>query len=473
MALPSPRESPAARIPPHNLDAEEGLLGCILLDGGGDVLVACLETGVEPDYFYKPSHRIFFSGMRDLYEVGKPVDEIVLADHLQKKREEAFGQAGGTVSLLERAGGYAELERLTSRIETTAHATYWREIVREKYFLRELIKTSSSVVDQAYDQSGDLDTFLDEVEKRIFSISQARIQESAKPMNETVDAATRIIQFYVQREGKLSGVATGFKDLDDMTFGLQRQEMIVLAARPSMGKTSLAMNIAEAAVLPRGDQPGTATLVFSLEMSAEQLGLRMLCCRAGVNMKRVKDGMLGAENERKLAQAAKEFQKAPLWIEDSGYLRILELRAKARRMHSRHPLGLVVIDYLQLVNGMDSRVPREQQISEISRGVKALAKELNVPVLVLSQLNRASDKERREPRLSDLRESGAIEQDADVVLLLAPKTEGEDGEGSIPQAARQRNLIVAKNRNGPVGTVPLTFLPEFTRFESFAKEEVL
>jgi replicative DNA helicase len=216
---------------------------------------------------------------------------------------------------------------------------------------------------------------------------------------------------------------------------------------------------------------GAPVGIFSLEMSADQLAMRLLCSRSRVNMKRVKDGMVAREQQQDLARTAEELKKAPLWIEDSGFLRILDLRAKARRLHSRQKLGMIVIDYLQLITGSDPRVAREQQIAEISRGCKALAKELEVPVLVLSQLNRAAEKERREPRLSDLRESGAIEQDADVVLLMAPGGDPEETGGATPHASHQRNLIVAKNRNGPVGEVPLTFLPHLTRFENHQKEQ--
>jgi replicative DNA helicase len=274
-----------------------------------------------------------------------------------------------------------------------------------------------------------------------------------------------VIDKMLHHRGELTGVASGFKDLDQLTFGFQKQEMIILAARPSMGKTSLALNIAEAAALPKRGAP-VAVLVFSLEMSAAQLALRMLCSRARVNMKQLREGFVkqNGEEMRALLAVADEFSKSGIYIDDSSALTIMQLRAKARRIHARHNLGFIIVDYLQLLSPTDPRVPREQQVAEASRGLKALAKELNVPVLVLSQLNRSSEKENRTPKLADLRESGSIEQDADVVLMLArPK----DADEKFQVAADSAELIVAKQRNGPVGELKLTFLRDITRFENF------
>ena len=271
----------------------------------------------------------------------------------------------------------------------------------------------------------------------------------------------------MMKKGELTGVSSGFKDLDMLTWGFQRQEMVVLAARPSMGKTSLALNIAEAAALPRRGDP-VATLIFSLEMSAAQLALRMLCSRARVNLKFLREGLLAktGDDYSRLVSAADEFAKAPIFIDDSSHLSIMELRAKARRVHARRKLGLVVVDYLQLLSPTDSQSPREQQVAEASRGLKALAKELDLPVVVLSQLNRSSEKENRAPKLADLRESGSIEQDADVVLMLSrPK----DADEKYQVAADSAELVVAKQRNGPVGELKLTFLRDITRFENYTQ----
>ncbi len=279
--------------------------------------------------------------------------------------------------------------------------------------------------------------------------------------------AMNVITKMMMKKGELTGVTSGFKDLDQYTFGFQRQEMIVLAARPSMGKTSLALNFAEAAAMPRKG-PGVTTLIFSLEMGSSQLALRMLCARARVNMKLLRDGLLSknGEEQQRLLTAADEFSKSAIYIDDSSHLTIMELRAKARRLSTRQKLGFIIVDYLQLLSPTDPRVPREQQVAEMSRGLKALAKELDVPVLVLSQLNRASEKENRTPKLSDLRESGSIEQDADVVLMLARP---RDADEKFQVAADSAELIVAKQRNGPVGELKLTFLRDITRFENYTQ----
>jgi len=354
---------------------------------------------------------------------------------------------------------------VSSRIPTTAQAGYFIEKVREQSLLREIIRSATGAVEDCYGFSGGIDEFVDQIESRIFTVTQNRVSESAKQMREPTREAMNVITKMMMKKGELTGVSSGFKDLDALMWGFQRQEMIILAARPSMGKTSLALNFAEAASLPhRG--PGVASLIFSLEMSASQLALRMLCSRARVNMKLLRDGLLSknGDEQNRLVQTADEFSKAPIFIDDSSALSIMQLRAKARRIHSRTPLGFIIVDYLQLLSPTDSKMPREQQVAEASRGLKSLAKELNVPVLVLSQLNRASEKENRTPKLADLRESGSIEQDADVVLMLARP---RDADEKFQVAADSAELIVAKSRNGPVGELKLTFLRDITRFENY------
>jgi len=465
----------ADRALPHNLDAEEGLLAACIIDGGQDTLNSCLEARLEPESFFKPAHQVIFQLLVDCYRSGTLVDEVVLIDRLQSRTVETIDWlrqrqklTPPKTSLLELIGGPQVITGLTSRIETTGHARYWLEIVREKWLLRRLIATSSQIVEDAYTNQDSLDAFIDSVEQQILRINADRVTDSAEKFDSAVDKATHLISRILQGTPD-EGVMTGYTDVDAMTFGLHGGQMIVLAARPSMGKTSFGMNIVENAALPRRGKP-VPTLVFSLEMPSDQLAMRMLCGRARVNMKRVRDRMISREQMKTLANVAKELKQAPIWIDDSSSVNILELRAKARRMHQQNKIGLIVIDYLQLISGTDSRVPREQQISEISRGIKAMAKEMNLPVLVLSQLNRAAEKENRQPRISDLRESGAIEQDADVVFLLASRQNKEDNPG-IPQAARERDLIIAKQRNGPTGEVPLTFIPDFTRFENYTRQQ--
>ncbi len=443
------------REPPRNIDAEQGVLASCILDTTGEVLNICLAAKLRPEYFTTPANQIIYQALIDLYSLGRPVDEIILADRLQSENK------------LEEIGGQAYLVELTNRIDTPAHARHWLEIVREKYFYRQIIRTSTWAIEEAYKPQENLDHYLEKIESTFFAISQDRISDSAQALSESVDDAMAMVQRMLQNRGQVSGVPSGFKDLDQMTFGFHPAEMIVIAARPSMGKTSIALNMAEAAILPKSGTP-SATLLFSLEMSADQLAMRLLCAHARVDMQKMKAGFIAAEAQQELARSAKLLKNAPLWIDASANLNILELRAKARRVHSQHTLGLIIVDYLQLVSGTDNRVQREQQIAEISRGMKAMAKELKVPVIVLSQLNRESEKEKRQPRLSDLRESGSIEQDADVVLLLSRPKESatEDEDRSLTSVKRE--LIVAKNRNGPVGEVPLMFVRNITRYENFS-----
>jgi replicative DNA helicase len=439
------------RTPPHSVEAEEYLLSCCLLDGG-DTIARCLEAKLPPAAFYVQANQVIFEKLCELYQKSPPVAIEMLIEELR------------TTKQLEAVGGVPYLMQVSARIPTTAHAVYFIEKVREHYLLRELIKVTTSTVEQCFSYQGGLEEFIDKVEQDVFRVTQDRISDAAKPMKEPTHEAMIIINKLMMKKGEKTGVVSGFIALDDLTFGFQKQEMIVLAARPSVGKTSLALNVAEAAVLPRKGPP-VPTLIFSLEMSSAQLALRMLCSRAKVNIKQLRDGYLpkqGPEQQR-LVDVADELSKSPLFIDDSSHLTIMELRAKARRLYTRYKLGLIVVDYLQLLSPTDPKIPREQQVAEVSRGLKAMAKELDLPVLVLSQLNRSSEKENRAPRLSDLRESGSIEQDADVVLMLAPPKEADEKF----QAAAY-DLVVAKQRNGPVGELQLTFLKDITRFENYA-----
>lgn len=439
---------------PHSLEAEEYLLSCCFIDGT-DTVARCLEEKLSPRAFFAPANQIIYEKLTELYHRNLPMDVAVLAEELKAEGK------------LAAVGGFAYLTQVSSRIPTTAQAPYFIERVRDLHVLREIIHAAGGIVEKSFNLSGSVDEFIDQVEKDMFAVTQNRVADSAKPMKEPAREAMNIITKMMMKKGELTGVPSGFHDLDKLTFGFQRQEMIILAARPSMGKTSFALNIAEHAAMPRKGEPAP-TLIFSLEMSASQLALRMLCARARVNMKLLREGLLSknGSEQQELLKAADELSKAPIYIDDSSAISIMQLRAKARRVHARRKLGFIVVDYLQLLSPTDAGVPREQQVAEASRGLKALAKELDVPVLVLSQLNRSSEKETRTPRLSDLRESGSIEQDADVVLMLArPK----DADEKFQTAADSAELIVAKQRNGPVGELKLTFLRDITRFENFTQ----
>ena len=441
----------AGRTPPHSVEAEEYLLSCCLLDGG-DTIARCLEAKLAPAAFYLPANRVIFEKLCELYQRSPPVAIEMLIEELR------------TTKQLEAVGGVPYLMQVSSRIPTTAQAGYFIEKVRELHLLRELIKVATGTVEQCFSYQGGIEEFVDKVELDIFNITQDRVSDAARPMKEPTHEAVTVINKLMMKKGELTGVTSGFRDLDFLTWGFQRQEMIVLAARPSVGKTALALNVAEAAALPKRGEP-VPTLIFSLEMSSAQLALRMLCSRAKVNIRQLGIERLPrhGEEEQRLVAVADELSKSPLFIDDSSHLTIMELRAKARRLYTRHKLGLIVVDYLQLLSPTDSKVPREQQVAEASRGLKALAKELDLPVLVLSQLNRSSEKEDRKPRLSDLRESGSIEQDADVVLMLAPPKDADE------KIEAPYELIVAKQRNGPIGRVELTFLKPTTRFENYAQ----
>jgi replicative DNA helicase len=447
------------RLPPHSPEAEQGVLGCVLLSPN-ECMGECIEKfkgGAE--VFYDLRHQTIFNTLAQMYDAREAIDVITLQQRLKDRQ------------LLEEVGGIAYLSGLPDTVPSSANLGYYLDIVQEKYLLRRMIQTCTSVVGRVYDFEGEVDALMDEVERDILRISESRVQSHTSPIKELVKKAINIIEDFHQRQGGLTGIGTGFTDLDKMTSGLHGGEMIVIAARPSMGKTSMAMNIAEHVAIDQRLPVG----VFSLEMTSESLVLRMLCSRSRVNLRNVREGFLAERDFPKLTGSAGKLANAPLFIDDSSGLSILQLRAKARRMHQQYGIKLFVIDYLQLLHSTSRRAEnRQQEIADISNGIKSLAKELNIPVIVLSQLNREIEREKgRPPRLSDLRESGAIEQDADVVgLLYKPKSGSDDDEGggtTIEEEAVPVNLLIAKQRNGPTGDVNLTFLRSYTRFESAAK----
>jgi len=445
------------RLPPHSLEAEMGVLGCILLSPN-DTLGQCIEKfKAGGDVFYDLRHRLVYELLVAMYDQKEGIDLVTLQQRLKDQNQ------------LEAIGGLAYLASLPDAVPSAANLSYYADIVREKHLLRRMIQTCTSVVSRVYEHEGEVDALLDEVERDVLHISEERAETDTRTIKELVRKAITTIEDFHQRQGMLTGLATGFPDFDKLTSGLRGGEMIVIAARPSMGKTSLAMNIAEHVALEERLPVG----VFSLEMTAESLVLRMLCSRSRVNLRSIRDGFLAERDFPKLTGAAGKLSGSPLFVEDSPALSILQLRAKARRMHQQHGIKLFVIDYLQLLHSTARRAEnRQQEIADISNGIKALAKELDVPVIVLSQLNRDVEKERnRPPRLSDLRESGAIEQDADLVALLyKPNSGSEDESGGGPEPeVVPINLLIAKQRNGPTGEVPLTFLKGYTRFESAAK----
>ena len=445
------REVP--RSLPSSEDAEKGVL-CSLLLSPREVADICVLS-LRPDAFYIPAHRTIYSLVLEFGAKSKPIDFVSLKQALKDRNQ------------LEEIGGPEYLSALYSFVPTAANAAYYIEIVREKYVLRRLIIAFNNLSNQCYDAQEDIRPLLDDTEKEIFAITGEHVKTEIVATKDLVMATIEQIEKLYENRGSITGIPTGFGDLDKMTLGLHPAEMIVIAARPSMGKTALAMNIAEHVAM----NVGKAVAVFSLEMSSQQLVQRLLCSRAQVDLQRVRDGFLSERDFPKLTSAAAKLAAAKMFIDDTPGLSIMELRAKARRMKSQYDVELIVIDYLQLLRSTTRRAQdnRQLEISEISGGIKALAKELNLPIVVVAQLNRQPDtraKEGGRPRLSDLRESGSIEQDADVVGLLVRPEYYETDEDARQEKAGEAELIIAKQRNGPTGEVQLVFRKEYTRFES-------
>lgn len=441
------------KVPPQNLEAESSVLGGILLEN--EAVNQVLEL-LRPEDFYRESHRKVFRAIIELSDRSEPADLITLSDFLKSRGE------------LEAVGGTAYLASLADFVPTAANISHYARIVREKSILRSLIATATEIATRGYEEQGNVEEFLDSAERVIFDISEKKIKASFVAVGDMIKDTLKTVEKLYERKEMVTGVPTGYDDLDKLTAGLQPADLIIVAGRPSMGKTAFALNIAAHAAFT-----GIGVAVFSLEMAKEQLVLRMLCSEARVNSSKVRSGYLGERDFPQLAKAAGRLHEAPIFIDDTPAISILELRAKARRLvrDRSKKIGLIVVDYLQLMRGMGTASNREQEISEISRSLKALAKEINVPVIALSQLNRrVEDRGDRRPMMSDLRESGAIEQDADVIMFIYREEVYNKSDESKKGVAE---IIVAKQRNGPIDTVNLTFLHEYTRFENYTERDEL
>src|SRR5438046_3565143 len=391
------------RTPPHSVEAEQGVLGSMLISPR-ETIAECVEK-INEEYFYIPAHQTIYTVLVELWNAGQAIDLITFTQVLRDR------------NLLETLGGAAFVTSLFTFVPTAANVQYYLEIVRDKYILREIISAATESVRRAYEEKDEVNNLLDEVEQKIFAVGEDRFKGQMLSMKEQVMSTLESIEKLFENKGAITGVSTGFRDLDKLTSGLHSSEMIVIAARPSMGKTALAMNIAEHAAI----EVKLPVAIFSLEMSAQQLVQRMLCSRARVNLAKTRDGFLAEADFPKLTHAASKLAEAKIFIDDSAGLSILELRAKARRLKAQQDVQLIIVDYLQLLRSTTRRAQdnRQLEISEISAGLKALAKELNIPVIVVAQLNRQPEaRSGGKPRLSDLRESGSIEQDADLVGLL-------------------------------------------------------
>jgi len=442
------------RTPPNSVEAEQGVLGSMLISPR-DTIAECVEK-INEEYFYVPAHQTIYTVLVELWNAGQAIDLITFTQVLRDR------------NLLESLGGAAFITGLFTFVPTAANVQYYIDIVRDKYILREIIAAATESVRRAYEEQDEVNNLLDEVEQRIFAVGEDRFKGQMLSMKDQVMEAIESIEKLYERKGGITGISTGFVEFDRMTSGMHGAEMIVIAARPSMGKTALVMNIAEHVAV----QEKLSVGVFSLEMSSQQLVQRLLCSRARVNLQKVRDGFLAERDFPSLTAAASKLAEAKIFIDDSAGLSILELRAKARRLKAQQDVQLIIVDYLQLLRSTSRRAQdnRQLEISEISAGIKGLAKELKIPIIVVAQLNRQPEaRSGGKPRLSDLRESGSIEQDADLVgLLVRPEIYEEDEEARAEKAG-EAELIIAKQRNGPVGEIPLTFLKEFTRFETRAR----
>ncbi|MBN1794980.1 MAG: replicative DNA helicase [Candidatus Omnitrophica bacterium] len=436
------------KLPPQNLEAEMALLGSMLIEE--EAIAQALEI-IDGNAFYKDNHTVIFNAVVELYSKNSAIDLVTLIDHLKKKK------------VLDKVGGAAYLTSLTTVVPTAANVMHYARIVKEKSILRNLIAAATQIVAESYDSKEEVDSLLDKAEHLIFDISSKKIEKGFVQIKDIIRGSIEAIDNLYQRKTYVTGLPTGFVKFDTMTAGLQPSDLIVIAGRPSMGKSALACSIVE----HLGVIEKIPVAIFSLEMSREQLVQRLLCSHARVDAHKVRTGFLSQSDWPKLTNAAGKLSEAPIFIDDSPAISVLELRAKARRLKSRHDVRLLVVDYLQLMRGVSGE-NRQQEISEISRSLKGLARELNVPVIAISQLSRAvENRPGRRPQISDLRESGAIEQDADVVVLLFR----EEYYDPTPDNKGVAEVIIGKQRNGPVGTVKLMFVKEITRFENLSFRE--
>jgi replicative DNA helicase len=441
------------RVPPQNLEAEQSVLGAILLEN--EAINQAIEI-LTADDFYREAHRQIYIAMVELSDHNQPVDAITLTDALKSR---------GT---LENIGGASYIAELAAAVPTAANVAYYARIVREKAVLRSLATVATDIASSAYEAPPNVDEFLDAAEHRIFEISERRIRPAFHTMPELTRESLRILERLYEKRELVTGVPTGFIDLDRVTAGLQPSDLIIIAARPSVGKSALALNLAAYAAMDADPPVGVA--LFSLEMAKEQLVLRLLCSEARVNSQKARQGFLREQDFPKLAQAAGRLSEANIFIDDSSDLSPIVLKAKCRRLARDHNinLGLIIVDYMQLMRSSRPGESREKEIAEISRSLKALAKELRVPVVALSQLNRQVEtRPDRRPLLADLRESGAIEQDADVIAFIYRDEMYNRKDSKEPGVAE---IIIAKQRNGPTDTIKLTYLSEFTRFENYTPE---
>jgi replicative DNA helicase len=448
----SERSGAEGRVPPQAVDLEAAVLGAMVLEK--EAIAKAIEV-LDDTAFYRPAHQLIFQAMERLFERGEPVDVLTLIEELRRSGD------------LEKAGGEYAITELTTKVTTAANVEYHAHIVLERALMRQLISSSSEVVNRAYTETEDALSLLDEAEQRIFKISEKRMRKSFVSMNTAVHSTMEMLESIHGKHSGITGIPAGFTELDNYTGGFQKSDLIIVAGRPSQGKTALVLSIARNASVLHNIPIG----FFSLEMSTQQLVMRLICAEARVDAHSVRTGRLPEDEWRKLSTSVGRLYKAKIFIDDTPALGVLELRAKARRLKAEHNVGLIVLDYLQLMQGPRNIQSREQEISNISRSLKALAKELEVPVIALSQLNRAVEaRSDKRPVLADLRESGAIEQDADVVIFVhRPEMFGIDKDEDGDPTEGIAELILGKQRNGPTGKVKLAFVKQYARFENLTR----
>jgi replicative DNA helicase len=439
------RRTRPERVPPHNVEAEESVLGAMMLSG--EAIAAVVES-VKVDDFYRPAHQRIFGAILSVYGRGEPVDAITVVEELKREH------------LLDGVGGPLYVYNLVESVPTPASAGYYARIVADNALLRRLIEAASHIMSKAYAVPEDPRKAADEAEGLIYAVSRGNESEQVVSLHELVDESMAALEHIQQRDSAFAGVPTGFVDLDSLLSGLQKGNLIVIAARPGVGKSSFVTNVARNIAV----DAGVPVAMFSLEMSRFEIGMRLLCAEARVAWERVRSGRVATEEWTRIVEAAEVLHEAPLFIVDSGNVTIVDIRAKARRLKSKQGLGLIIVDYLQLMSGHLRTENRQQEIAEVSRSLKLLAKELEVPIIAVSQLNRNPEtRADKRPQLSDLRESGAIEQDSDIVMFIH-RDDSDD-----PTVKGKADIIVAKHRNGPTQTVPLTFLPHLTLFKNYAR----
>jgi replicative DNA helicase len=446
------RANPAGRIPPQNLEAEESVLGGLLVDPESINKIVDLITAED---FYKDAHGRIYDAMVGLYEKNEPIDLVTVSSSARDK------------GILDKIGGATYLNKLVDTMPSAANIIQYAKMVREKALLRNLMNVATEIVDKGFDLDVNVDGYIDDAEKMIFQVSERKFRPSFYSVKDIVMDNVKIIERLYEKKQTITGVPTGFAELDKMTSGLQPSDLVVIAGRPSMGKTALSMNIAQYVATLREDAVPVG--IFSMEMSKEQLVTRLLSSESDVDHSKLRTGTLSSSEWPKLAQAAGKLSEALIFIDDSPSMSVLELRARARRLKKEHGLGLVVVDYLQLMKGRTAvNDKREQEIAEISRFLKSLAKELHIPVIAISQLNRmVEQREDKRPRLADLRESGAIEQDADVIIFIyRDEVYNKDKENNKGIA----EIVIGKQRNGPTGTVELAFLDKTATFKNLYRE---